>query len=407
MITDYQIPIKTELRPAHYDSFHCLMQRCRDNCCNASWRIEFDKADYLRLRDLNVPVAYKSRLEGAVRRLRGAEIHDGMYGKIQMRDGACPLLSEGGLCSLQRTCGAAVLPAVCQNFPRTTRYSPGFQERGLTLACEGVLEMLWNLTDGITFVEEVLPEVEQRIFYAHDTEGMERVFPEVRSLCIDILQARQLPLSARLLFLGLSLQKLKEESWSLKDAPRWLARTEALLADPNLAETMGGIPGDHTRFLLQNTRIAAKLHASSSALSETLLRAVGYTADTVSNTNLISERLYEQAECRFRATFPNFPLFMENIMVSLAMQHAFPDLHDRESLWKSYVNLCNLYSFYRFAAVAGCAEIPTKEQLFHILVEVGRALLHNQVREHALRDEFFANSSATLAHMAILVGGPV
>ena len=52
----------------------------------------------------------------------------------------------------------------------------------------------------------------------------------------------------------------------------------------------------------------------------------------------------------------------------------------------------------------GCGETPTKEKLFHILVNVSRDMLHNEQRQDRLRDEFFSHDSATLAHMAILLG---
>ena len=97
--------------------------------------------------------------------------------------------------------------------------------------------------------------------------------------------------------------------------------------------------------------------------------------------------------------------FFENLMVSLAFHLHFPNTDTPEQLWKSYVNLCNLYSFYRFAAVCACRKEVSRPRLTHVLVQVSRALLHNSIRQASLREELFKNDSATLAHMAILVGG--
>ncbi len=46
-----------------------------------------------------------------------------------------------------------------------------------------------------------------------------------------------------------------------------------------------------------------------------------------------------------------------------------------------------------------------RDELFRLLVEVGMVLLHSRMSQNRLRDEFFQNDSATLAHMAVLLCG--
>ena len=71
------------------------------------------------------------------------------------------------------------------------------------------------------------------------------------------------------------------------------------------------------------------------------------------------------------------------------------------------MNFCNLYGFYRFAAVMSCREgvEDCKRELFDLLVLASRALIHDRERQTALRDELFQHGSATLAHMAVLLNG--
>ncbi len=92
-------------------------------------------------------------------------------------------------------------------------------------------------------------------------------------------------------------------------------------------------------------------------------------------------------------------------MVAVALYLGFPNLNSREDLWKSYVSLCSLYSFYRFVAVLGCAQEATKEKLFHYLVMASRATLHNRQRFQGFQEELFQHESSSLAHMAILLKG--
>lgn len=61
----------------------------------------------------------------------------------------------------------------------------------------------------------------------------------------------------------------------------------------------------------------------------------------------------------------------------------------------------------QFAAVMSCREgvSGNRDELFRLLVEVGMVLLHSRMSQNRLRDEFFQNDSATLAHMAVLLCG--
>ena len=94
-------------------------------------------------------------------------------------------------------------------------------------------------------------------------------------------------------------------------------------------------------------------------------------------------------------------------MVTVFFHMRMPDLTSPEALWKSYVNLCNLYAAYRFLSVMSCREgvEDCKTELFDLLVLSSRALIHNRNRQNAFRDDLFRHDSATLAHMAVLLGG--
>ena len=113
---------------------------------------------------------------------------------------------------------------------------------------------------------------------------------------------------------------------------------------------------------------------------------------------------YLRARERFDQ-LPQAEYFMENLMVSLFFHLHLPVVSDPETLWKSYVNFCNLYSFYRFVAVMSCRESggECREELFRSIVHASRGLTHNGAHQAPLRDELFKNDSATLAHMSILL----
>lgn len=132
------------------------------------------------------------------------------------------------------------------------------------------------------------------------------------------------------------------------------------------------------------------------------------TADSVLEWNIqlitsFSKKSYEDTLEKFQAAFSDREYFFENLMVAAALHMGFPALDSKEKLWKGYVSLCNLYSFYRFVSVLGCKEDPTKERLFHMIVMASRSTLHDSARFNGFQEELFQHGSSTLAHMALLL----
>jgi len=390
------VPIKTLLVPLCYRNFHCLAGKCRDTCCE-NWVVSFNKKDYLKLRRMEAPEPLKTRLENCVHRIRGDQF---FYAKFTMNeDGVCPLHDEDGLCALQRICGADALPFVCTSFPRQTNYTPAGKEYAMSLGCEAVLELLWDTPEGIDFLEEPLPAQERRS-YRIDTEKspLLRWFAPVRSLCVDILQNRALTLAQRLLLLGLALQSLEDEG----DVEAWISRFAPLSRGDGASTLLEPLHGDLKLFISQNIVTAYSL-PKEYAWTRKLLDNIGVAAKEKGNHSF-DWRSYAERRELLAKVLPELDAFFENLMVAVLWQLAFPDLKGKETAWKSYVNFCNLYSFFRFAAAAGFDKAEPKESVIHILVMASRALLHDKSCESTLRDGFFRHNSSTLAHMAILVG---
>lgn len=400
------IVVKSALMPRFYQDFHCVMGACKDNCCDDNWRIEFNKKDYLTVKRA-VQEAGLEEEARCVRRLRERE-HDGYYAEFTVREtGRCTFHTPEGLCRLQLKCGAETLPSVCRNFPRRQIYTIAGLERSLSPACEGVLALLWDLTEGIDFVEEPLPKAEWRD--GVPISPVAERFGDIRSLCIDVLQERRLKLSQRMLLLGLLLQRLRDADWKAADtAGRWLEQSEALLRDPSAASAaLVRLPRQTGMYLSENLRVlVGACSQSQKELVEELCAAVSDDCSLLGTGSVqLDLSRYQELEGKLEELLGHSEHFFENLMVNLVFYTTFPSLESPENLWNEYVNLCNMYSFYRFTAVCGCHKEVSRERLFHVLVQANRRLLHNRSNQAQLRDELIQNSSTSLAHMAILLGG--
>ena len=407
-----QLPIHYDLRPAYYDRFQCLAGACRFSCCKG-WNITFNKKDYLALKRQEGSDELTANLKQNVRRIRQGPNAERFYGEFDMSGGTCPLLREDGLCSLQLEKGHGALPEVCRVFPRTQAYSDsGYLERRLTPACEAVLELLWDLPDGVDFVADPLPKSKIRTLVMGTSGPLRPRFQELRSACIDLLQDRRRPLAQRILLMGLALKELADGE---EDVDGWLARTRTLADDPETDRRLQ-LPDQQktlSMFLTNNIRVMLASQSPNRELSTVLkevLDGLGAVL-TFEGGQAVNFSLpngpYLAARARFEENFQDRAYFMENLMVSLFFNLQVPDPVDREKLWKSYVDFCNLYSFFRFMAVASCREgaAGDKAELFRMMVCASRGIMNNTPQKTKLRDEFFQNDSATLAHMAILLCG--
>ena len=404
------LPIHSALIPTFYQSFHCLAQDCRDNCC-VDWNITFDKKDYLRLRRLDAPPALRERLEKWVRREKKGDRDGTFYGKFDLMANhlRCPFLDEDGLCAIQRACGHDALPKVCTTYPRSVEYTVAAKEYTLDPACEGVLQLLWDLPEGIEFVEDPLPKTEQMNANFTKDKNLLLYFAPVREACIDILQNRAIPLSERMLCLGVMIQRLLKEDWKDFDLDGWEQQAAMLLESDSVAEM--DIPGDWYRFVVQNLSVLKMIDVAHKSWPDEIYKALevkwGIASGAGENNPVgiqgnFSLNAYAEALVQFKTAFSDYEYFFENLMVAVALHIHFPLLDSKESLWKSYVSLCNLYSFYRFASVAGCKDDCTKEQLFHMIVMASRATMHSIIYGD-FQEQLFKQGASSLAYMAILL----
>lgn len=408
MADQYQtIPMAADLRPIYYDSFHCLAADCRYTCCRG-WAVTFDKKDYLRLKQLKCSPELDAKLKGYLRRVKKGPLAEKYYGEFDLREGC--MQREDGLCALQLEQGHEALPYVCRMFPRMETRSPsGFLERSLSPACEGVLELLWNLPEGVDFASDLLPEKgAERGTLQVKIVGLLPHFQDIRSRCIDFLQDRRYTLSQRILLMGLALNELVDGE---RDIPSWLWRVQALADAPETAAVLPALDGTDNLplFLSNNIKILRKIYNAYSAFAQVpdeLCAALGCQYDGDSQLAVDADA-YLKARERYRERLGNREYFMENLMAALFFHMNIPRPDSMENLWKSYVQFCNLYSFYRFMAVMSCREgvEDTKAELFRLTVCASRELIHNELRQEELQDTLFQHNSTSLAHMAILLGG--
>lgn len=370
-ISQQTFEIKYGLAPSFYGHFACLAADCQDNCCQ-NWIIAFDKADHKHLQNLAVPPEYRDLLDASIQPLE-PPVNDLCAQFVLTPSGSCPLITEDGLCSLQLNAGAEALPEVCRVFPHKEMITTLGKEKHLSIGCEAVLQLLWDLPQGIDFVQTDLPPTEYQSIPISAAQYLPW-YTGIRSLCIDILQERSLTLSQRMIYMGMALRDVPLFSLTQSKLAAWEQKHLSLLNDPALAATLQNISGNRALFLEENLTL---LNAIKEPWCLDVLAAI---------TDLPHlKELYENGLANLQNTFGDLDYFLENIMVSLVYETPTGAALTSEKLWSSYVYLCKLYSFFRFLMAVVCATEPSKKHLFHYMVLCGRAFAHSADRQKGLQ----------------------
>lgn len=174
--------------PFYYNDFHCITDRCNDNCCVGGWEIDIDEETY----------DYYQSLSGELgETIRNSIVtsKDGEH-MFKLNNGHCPLLLDSGLCKVHAELGEEHLGVVCSQFPRYSEYFGEYKESGIGLACEEAARIVLSANEKFSLVESELDEevVEDSEF---DKEYADIIFA-ARDIIFKILEKKELLIHERL-----------------------------------------------------------------------------------------------------------------------------------------------------------------------------------------------------------------
>lgn len=184
-------------KPAFYDSFACIADKCSDNCC-IGWEIDIDEEALSRF----------EAAEGAFgEKLRAAIKYGGECPTFANTAGQrCALLRQDGLCELVLNMGEDALCDICALHPRFFEWFNDEKEAGLGLCCEEVCRLLFADTEPLLFVAEQIDEET-----GDDVDGeLYRLLKQAREQLFALLSDRSAPLANRLLRCAVYTRRLQQ-----------------------------------------------------------------------------------------------------------------------------------------------------------------------------------------------------
>lgn len=197
------------LKPFYYDGFKCIGGQCIDNCCGNNWRIDIDEKTYKKYKKLKGE--WGKKINNNISRNR-SNANYLQYGKINLKNNKCSLLSEDGLCTIHGSLGEDYLCNTCRVYPRSISKYGEIYERNLSISCPEVARYIIKSKDNFSFdlEDEKLSDLDKDYIVNNKyNEKLYNLLWEARSLAMEIIQFKEIEIWKRISFFKMLADKVQ------------------------------------------------------------------------------------------------------------------------------------------------------------------------------------------------------
>lgn len=196
------------LKPFYYDNFKCTANECIDNCCS-NWKIEIDEKTYKKYKKLKGE--WGKKINNNISRKRNNSNYL-QYGKINLKNNKCSLLSEDGLCTIHGSLGEDYLCNTCRIYPREIKKYGEIYERNLSISCPEIARYIIKCKDNFSFdlEDEKLNDLDKDYIVNNKyNEKLYNILWDTRSLAMEIIQFKEIEIWKRISFFKMLTDKVQ------------------------------------------------------------------------------------------------------------------------------------------------------------------------------------------------------
>lgn len=196
------------LKPFYYDDFKCTANECVDNCCS-NWKIEIDEKTYKKYKKLKGE--WGKKINNNISRNR-SNANYLQYGKINLKNNKCSLLSEDGLCTIHSKLGENYLCNTCKKYPREISKYGEIYERNLSISCPEVARYIIKSKDNFSFnlEDEKFSDLDKDYIVNNKyNEKLYNILWDTRSLAMEIIQFKEIEIWKRISFFKMLTDKVQ------------------------------------------------------------------------------------------------------------------------------------------------------------------------------------------------------
>ncbi len=398
------------LKPFYYDDFKCIGGQCIDNCCSNNWTIYIDEKTYKKYKKLKGDWGKRINSNISRNRSKGKENHF-RYGKINLKNGKCELLTEEGLCTLHRDLGEKYLCMTCKIYPREVEKYGEIYEKNLSLSCPEVARYLVKNNNVFSFNmdDETLTEIEREVVsYGDDNKRLYSLLWDFRNLAIEIVQFKEISIWKRIVFLKMLCDKaqnvIKNSNYSEYEEILKIFRSQ--IEDINIINSLDNIsviPAVKVKFIQSALQIRKNIGINN----EKFNNLIDEYNELVKNDdeNKDTFELVIEKEKEFNEYLKEYQDIFENLLVYLVYKH-FMNAVNTKDLNKECNNIIISYAVIKMLLLARWfknSKNLTEDDFVEVFYVFSRVIEHNEVFLTDLNNKLKEAGYDTIAYLTILV----
>lgn len=398
------------LKPFYYDDFKCIGGQCIDNCCSNNWTIDIDEKTYKKYKKLKGDWGKRINSNISRNRSKGKE-NNFRYGKINLKNGKCELLTEEGLCTLHRDLGEKYLCMTCKIYPREVKKYGEIYEKNLSLSCPEVARYLVKNNNVFSFNmdDEALTEIEKEVVYYGDyNKRLYSLLWDSRNLAVEIVQFKEISIWKRIVFLKMLTDKvqnvIKNSNYSEYEEILNIFRSQ--IEDINIINSLDNIsviPAVKVKFIQSALQIRENIGISN----EKFNNLIDEYNELVKNDdeNKDTFELVIKKENEFNEYLKEYQDIFENLLVYLVYKH-FMNAVNTKDLNKECNNIIISYAVIKMLLLARWfknSKNLTEDDFVEVFYVFSRVIEHNEVFLTDLNNKLKEAGYDTIAYLTILV----
>lgn len=396
------------LKPFYYDDFKCIGGQCIDNCCSNNWRIDIDEKTYKKYRKMKGQMGKK--INNNISRNRSNPNYL-QYGKINLKNNKCSLLSEDGLCTIHGSLGENYLCNTCKKYPRDIKKYGEIYERNLSISCPEVAGYIIKSKDNFSFnlEDEKLSDLDKDYIVNNKyNEKLYNILWDTRSLAMEIIQFKEIEIWKRISFFKMLTDKVQniinEKQYDNYEEVLNNFREQITNIDViNSLDKISVISDVKVKFIQSALQVRANQGINNEKF-DNLLKEYNELFDKDIDFKSNVEKIIEK-EKEFNIYLKEHKNILENLLIYLLYKYFMNALYSKD-LNAEVNNIILSYAMMKILLLARYNKNDKKlneEDFVEVFYLFSREIEHNLVFLHNIYKDIKEAGYDTLAYMTILV----
>lgn len=331
-------------QPRYFKDFHCIGGECKDTCCQG-WVVDWSKDEINKVK--NAPGC--SEELKALMDKTFIPFKDDKYRVEFSETGYCPLMTEEGLCRVQKELGAEYLSETCTDYPRRRIFTKQSPYRACHLSCPAVTDRLITDEKAMDLINYSIKDDREVKAVFNTPEKLSKnpalkYRGELFEFFYEIIGDKKHDIATNIILGALAAQSLSklEENKQYDRIPDAIKQLRPQL---------------HNGAQLKNIEnIKPNYYLKLGFLGKVLTNIVGFSAISAlyDETGTLNINLYNKGEKRLEEMFGS-DFWLRNIALNLIFEMALPFKFIDNSIYENYSAYAAAFACFKLNAVATAA----------------------------------------------------